>query len=81
MSAAALTCKELVELVTAYLEGRLSLHDQARFDEHLAECTACPIYIEQMRQTISLMGELREETISKEARDELIAIFRHWKRE
>jgi len=55
-----LTCQELVELVTDYLEASLSASQRARFDEHLAKCTGCRNYLAQMRQTINLAGTLTE---------------------
>jgi anti-sigma factor RsiW len=74
-----LTCKELVELVTDYWEGALSPADRARFDEHLATCPYCRIYVEQMRQTIRALGHLPEETIPPEALEALLAHFREWR--
>ena len=71
-------CRELVELVTDYLEDRLSPLDRARFEAHLAECEACRSYMEQFRQTIRALGRLPEESISPEARETLLAAFRGW---
>ena len=51
-----LPCRDLVELVTEYLEDRLSAVDRARFDAHLAECEACRAFLEQFRQTIRTLG-------------------------
>ena len=75
-----MTCKELVELVTAYLEGTLSALDGARFEEHLAECPGCRTYLQQMRQTIHVLGGLPEESLSADSREELLRAFRTWKR-
>jgi anti-sigma factor RsiW len=75
-----LTCRELVELVTDYLEGKLPPADQARFEQHLALCPNCPTYLAQMRQTIRALGMLPEESIAPEARQELLEAFRNWKR-
>ena len=77
---AEMTCQELVELVTDYLEGALSPTQLVRFEEHLAACPACPMYIEQLRATIRLVGRLTEEHIAAEARDELLGHFRAWRR-
>jgi predicted anti-sigma-YlaC factor YlaD len=74
-----LTCKQLVELVTDYLEGALPLWDRRRFDEHLTACPYCRIYLEQMRQTIRVLGHLPEETIPPEALEALLARFRGWR--
>jgi anti-sigma factor RsiW len=73
-------CRELVELITEYLEDRLSPRDRVRFDAHLAECEACRRYLEQFRQTIRILGRLPEESLSPESRDTLIAAFRGWSR-
>lgn len=75
-----LTCQELVELVTDYLEGRLSSEERARFEAHLADCPYCGIYLEQIRQLIRALGRLTEDTIPTSARDELLQVFRDWKR-
>lgn len=75
-----LTCQELVELVTDYLEGSLSATQRARFDEHLTMCTGCRNYLAQMRQTIKLTGRLTEDSIDPQARDDLLGVFRNWKK-
>jgi anti-sigma factor RsiW len=74
-----LTCKELVELVTDYVEGLLAPAERARFEAHLATCSGCRAYLEQMRQTIALLGSLPEASLSDEARIELLMLFRHWR--
>jgi hypothetical protein len=76
-----LTCKELVELVTEYLEGTLSLAEKTRFDEHIKGCKGCTTYLAQMRTTIRLMGHLTEQNIPAVARDELLDVFDDWKDE
>jgi anti-sigma factor RsiW len=75
-----LTCKELVELVTDYLEDALSPRDRARFEAHLAICSGCRAYLDQMQTTIDSLGSLPEESLTSEARDQLLATFRQWKR-
>ena len=75
-----MTCKELVELVTDYLETRLAQGDLERFEAHLEECEACSTYIEQIRQSVAVVGTLSEETLPQGAGDALLAEFRDWKR-
>jgi predicted anti-sigma-YlaC factor YlaD len=75
-----LTCKELVELVTDYLEGALHADERARFEEHLAGCYKCRDYLEQMRQTIRTLGRLTEDAVPSPAREELLHTFQSWKR-
>jgi anti-sigma factor RsiW len=81
MSTTELTCQELVELVTAYLEGVLSPEEVARFERHLTICPGCVTYVEQFRETIALTGTLREEDVPPAARAALLEQFADWKRE
>jgi anti-sigma factor RsiW len=74
-----MSCKELVELVTDYLEGNLPRSDRARFERHLGVCPHCTAYVEQFRETIRLTGRLREQDIEPVAREALLAEFRSWK--
>jgi anti-sigma factor RsiW len=73
-----LNCLELVELVTAYLEGNLSSGERKRFDAHLSACDGCTTYVEQMRRTIELTGTLRLDDVSREAEEALKSAFRDW---
>ena len=74
-----MTCHELVELVTEYLEGTLPVEQRARFEQHLAPCPGCADYLEQMRLTIRATGRLAEESLEPRTRDALLAVFRGWK--
>jgi len=74
-----LSCQELVELVTDYLEGALSARDHARFERHIAGCPHCTTYLEQMRITIRTLGRLPAESVPPDARDALLGAFREWK--
>jgi anti-sigma factor RsiW len=74
-----LTCQQLVELVTDYLEDALPPPDRARFEAHVAGCPGCDAYLAQMRTTLSLVGA----TAAAEVRPEVSALleaFRDWKR-
>jgi predicted anti-sigma-YlaC factor YlaD len=77
---AGLTCKELVELVTDYLEGTLEPWERRRFEEHLLICEGCAAYLDQMRRTIEVVGAITEESMPPHARDKLLATFRDWNR-
>ena len=80
MTVPELTCKELVEVVTDYLEGGMPVDQRLLFEEHLAFCSWCQTYVEQMRETIRVTGTLKEEDIGPEARDALLDVFSDWKR-
>lgn len=75
-----MSCRELVELVTDYLEGALDDLDRARFERHLDDCGGCRTYLSQMRQTIELTGALREDELDQALVDELTQAFRDWRR-
>ena len=73
-----LTCAELVELVTEYLEGGLEPDERERFEEHIGFCDWCLTYLDQMRQTIATVGRLREEDIPAELQERLLETCRGW---
>ncbi|MFQ5961540.1 MAG: anti-sigma factor family protein [Candidatus Methylomirabilales bacterium] len=75
-----MSCKELVELITEYLERILSPADRLRFETHLADCHGCHTYLEQMQQIIRTLGHLPEEPIPPSAQQELLQAFRTWRR-
>lgn len=76
MSESEITCKDLVELVTDYLDDRMPAEQRLRFEEHIAFCSPCAVYLEQMRQTISVTGALREEDLDQESRDAMLSVFK-----
>jgi anti-sigma factor RsiW len=76
---AELTCAELVELVTDYLEGALPPEEVERFEIHLVYCSPCTTHLEQMRETIRTAGALREDDLDPALADELLTAFRGWR--
>lgn len=77
----ALTCKELVELITEYLEGAMSKDEQRRFEEHLDVCDGCSNYIDQMRQTLAVVGRIETDAFEPAMKAELLSAFRGWPRD
>ena len=71
-----LSCDELVELVTDYLEGALPADERDEVEKHLAICKGCVEYVRQMRQTIAMSGALHREPLSQDAREKLLRAFR-----
>lgn len=77
-----LSCQEIVELVSDYLEGAMPPMEHARFEHHLTYCPGCATYVEQIRTTIRATGRVpTEDTLPPSLRDGLLAQFRHWERE
>ena len=74
-----LTCREMVELITAYLDGALSPLDRRRFEGHLETCDGCTAYLRGMRHTVTTLGGLSVGTISPTMRTRLLDAFRTWK--
>lgn len=73
-----LSCREVVELVTDYLDDALAPLQRARFEAHLQTCPDCATYLAQMRTTIALLGRLREDDVPRPVLDELVQAFRGW---
>jgi anti-sigma factor RsiW len=74
-----LTCQQLVEVITDYVEGTMPAAERERFEAHLAICPGCVTYLIQMRQTIAAVGRLRADMIDSSAQADLLVLFREWK--
>jgi anti-sigma factor RsiW len=74
-----IVCRELVELVTPYLEDALPAEERALVDQHLASCDGCQAYVQQMRLTIMAIGHVSEDAITSKTREDVLAIFRTWR--
>jgi hypothetical protein len=68
-------CQEMVRLVTDYFDGALDDSMRRRFEEHLRQCDGCTAYVEQLRLTMALVGEIREEDLDPVFRDRLLQAF------
>ena len=80
MSDQPLTCHEVIDLLSNYIEGALTGDDRRRVDEHLALCDGCATYLEQMRETIRLSGMVSEEEVPETDKAALLDAFRDWRR-
>jgi predicted anti-sigma-YlaC factor YlaD len=76
-----LSCQEIVELVTDYLEGALAHDTASLFEQHLNFCDGCEAYLDEMRATIAAVGraELTEQEMPPDTRENLLTAFRHWR--
>jgi anti-sigma factor RsiW len=75
-----LSCRELVELVTDYLEQALPPGERLRFERHLATCAGCDAYLRQLDATLRAAGRLTEASLPADARGALLRAFRGWRR-
>jgi anti-sigma factor RsiW len=78
-SLVALTCQEVVELITEYMHGELNVADQVSFEQHLHACTWCMTYLEQMRSTQQLTAATRGPDVVAD-REALLELYRNWQR-
>ena len=75
-----LTCRELVELVTDYLDDALAPRDRLDFERHLVWCSWCRDYLDQLRTTIEVTGRPEDAEPPSPLREQLLDAFRDWKR-
>ena len=73
-----LTCRQMTELVTEYLEGTLSWKDRLRFQLHLGICRHCREYLREMKLTARTLGRLPQVQIPARTMDALMEQFRSW---
>lgn len=74
-----MTCREVVELMTDYLDGVLSAADRANFEQHMTGCDGCGAYLDQLRTARMLMGRVAYEPVPEPLKAELMDAFRSWK--
>jgi anti-sigma factor RsiW len=78
---ASITCREVVELLSDYIDGELPASQRVRVEEHLAGCDGCTTILEELRETVRLTGMLTVEHVSESQSATLLGAFRDWSRE
>jgi len=78
LAAPRLSCREVVDLLSDYLDGSLPRRTRDRVEAHLATCPDCTAYVDQLRTTIGLVGRLHEDDVPEPVLDELMRAFRDW---
>jgi len=73
-----ITCREVVELLSSYLDDELPASERARVDAHLATCAGCTMVLDELRETIRLTGGLTEDRLSETQAATLLDAFRGW---
>jgi len=72
-------CREVVELMTDYLEGALTAPDRERFEQHIVGCDGCRAYLQQLRLTLRAMRSFEATPIPERVQKELVQAFRSWR--
>lgn len=68
-----LRCRDIGAMATDYMEGALSLRQRAAFRLHLAICDGCRAFMQQMRRTVRLVGNLPQPSPPAETEARLLA--------
>jgi anti-sigma factor RsiW len=74
-----LACRELVELLTEFLDGALDERTRTQVEQHLVLCPGCTEYLRQFRVTIGATRKLAEEDLPERVKEKLLDAFRHWR--
>ena len=74
-----LSCRELTEVITDYLEGRMTLWQRLQFHMHLGMCRHCRLYLKQMRVTVAALGKVPDQVVPDDVHDDLMRRFSDWK--
>jgi anti-sigma factor RsiW len=72
-------CNELVELVTAYLDGALDADTRARVEAHLVDCDGCANYVQQFRETVRTVGKISDDQLDPAFRNRLLDAFKNYR--
>jgi anti-sigma factor RsiW len=75
-----LSCQQVVELITDYLEHTLLPEVRERLEAHVTECPGCESYIEQMQLTIDMLHQIARESVFSATKQELLQLFHDWKK-
>ncbi len=73
-------CRELVELITDYLDGVLDAFSRVELEAHLLLCPGCWEYLQQIETTRTFLGLLPLENLARETRVGLVEAFRSFHR-
>lgn len=79
MTVRAMDCNELVELVTAYLDGSLGHDERGRFEAHLLDCDGCDNYLQQFRATVKTVAKVPFDDLDPAFRSRLMDAFKNWR--
>ena len=75
-----ISCREVVELVTAYLDDALGDADRTRMEAHLERCPPCTEFVGQIRATARVAAVAAAELELRPDRAKILETFREFKR-
>ncbi|MHC4225207.1 MAG: anti-sigma factor family protein [Planctomycetota bacterium] len=71
-----ITCRDFVDFLMRYLDRELPAGERANFEQHIADCPPCHVYLAQYEDTVLLEKEIcpdPEGELSEEVPEELVA--------
>ncbi|WP_439576543.1 anti-sigma factor family protein [Elioraea sp.] len=71
-----LTCREVTERASEYLDGNLPFGRRLAFRLHLLMCRHCRRYVDQLAGTIALVRAAGQEAADPEAADRIVAALK-----
>jgi anti-sigma factor RsiW len=74
-----IACRELIELLTDYLDDALDPATRGAIEVHLAGCDGCTRALEQLQETIRIAGSLSPEHMEGPEREALRSVFVRWR--
>lgn len=69
---AEMSCQDLVELLSDYLEDALDAPTRARLDAHLERCLGCAAYFGQLGVTLRLLRAVRSDSFSLDSLERVL---------
>ncbi|MET7880097.1 anti-sigma factor family protein [Micromonospora profundi] len=73
-----LTCAQMVESITDYLEGTLPPDELESFRAHLLCCDGCDAYLDQMQSTVRLLRSAPGHRLPVAVESAIVQTFREW---
>ena len=71
------TCKEVIQVLTEYLEDDLSTEEKARFEHHMSECSPCMAFLRTYETSCELAtNALRAKEIPDELQERVRSFLR-----
>ena len=70
------TCKRVSAFLLDYVEGRLEPKTAERFDNHISSCPNCKLYLDQYRETMSLVKDIPDPPVPAELEERVSAFLK-----
>lgn len=76
-----LVCRQVITLLTDYIDDALPPPTRERLEAHLAVCPHCTEYLAQLRATIRAAQLIDVDAIDEATKNDLVDLYRRWRAE